>query len=71
MDTIFDSVAGFLLNQSSQLLIVFAIVAVGTWLLRNQSAHWRYLLWLLVVGNVSRSREVGRIKPLGAATAGH
>ncbi|TWU51690.1 M56 family metallopeptidase [Rubripirellula reticaptiva] len=50
METVFDWVAGFLANQSCQLIVVFAIAVVGAWLLKNQSAHWRYLLWLLVIG---------------------
>ena len=39
----------YLLQQSLQISVLFAAVLLATWILRNASAHWRYLLWLLVV----------------------
>ena len=50
MDTIFEPVGSFLLGQSTQLVLVFAIALFASWCLRNKSAHWRYLIWLLVIG---------------------
>jgi beta-lactamase regulating signal transducer with metallopeptidase domain len=38
-----------LVSQSWQIAIVFGVVAVICWLSRRSSAHWRYLLWLIVV----------------------
>jgi len=41
--------ADVLLSQSWQIAVVFGVVAVICWLSRRSSAHWRYLLWLIVV----------------------
>ena len=49
MGTLFDFVATILVHQSLQLFLVFLIAFIGTSLLRKQSAHLRYLLWLLVI----------------------
>jgi beta-lactamase regulating signal transducer with metallopeptidase domain len=38
-----------LLLQSWQLAILFALIGGVCWLLRRSSAHWRYLLWLMVL----------------------
>ena len=38
-----------LVSQSWQIAIVFGVVAVICWLSRRSSAHWRYLLWLIVL----------------------
>lgn len=43
-------VAGFLIEQTWQISMVFGFVLVACWILRNASAHWRYLLWLVVIG---------------------
>ena len=50
MESVLNAVGAFLVGQSCQLLVVFAIALVGTWCMRNHSAHWRYCLWLLVIG---------------------
>ena len=42
-------VASFLVEQSCQISIVVGLVLVACWILRNASAHWRYLLWLVVI----------------------
>ncbi len=49
MESILHMVAGYLVRQSWQLAVVFGIVLVASWGLRRASAHWRYLLWLVVV----------------------
>lgn len=49
MDSILDTVAGFLAAQSAQIFLVFLLVFVSCWFLRHASAHWRYLLWLVVI----------------------
>jgi beta-lactamase regulating signal transducer with metallopeptidase domain len=36
-------------HQSVQIAAVFLIVFGATWLLRRRSAHWRYMLWLVVL----------------------
>jgi len=41
--------ADVLVSQSWQIAVVFGVVAVICWLSRRSSAHWRYLLWLIVV----------------------
>ncbi len=49
MKPILDTVAGFLVQQTWQIPIVVGLVLVACWMLRNASAHWRYLLWLVVI----------------------
>jgi len=39
----------YLLTQSWQIAILVVVVAAISWLLRNKSAHVRYLLWLIVL----------------------
>jgi len=43
------TVAGYVVSQSWQILVVFALVAAICWGLRKASAHWRYWLWLIVL----------------------
>lgn len=43
------TVADYLVRQSWQIAAVFVLVAVVCWGLRQKSAHWRYLLWLVVL----------------------
>ncbi|MFA6186682.1 MAG: M56 family metallopeptidase [Phycisphaerae bacterium] len=38
-----------LVRQSWQIAVLFLIVAVGSFLLRNKSSHWRYLLWCVIL----------------------
>jgi hypothetical protein len=42
-------ITDFLSVQSVHLAVLFAIVAAAAALLRRQTAHLRYLLWLLIV----------------------
>lgn len=49
MEQISTTIADYLINQSWQLVAVFALVAAACWGLRKRSAHWRYLLWLVVL----------------------
>ena len=49
MENTLNQIANYLLNQSWQIAAVFAAVAVACWILRKSSAHWRYLLWLIVL----------------------
>lgn len=49
MKLLLNMVANFLIEQSWQISMVFGLVLVASWLLRNASAHWRYLLWLVVI----------------------
>ncbi len=48
MTSLQDTVAGFLWQQSCQIPLIFASCLIACWILRNASAHWRYLLWLVV-----------------------
>ncbi len=50
MTTLLTEIADYLASQSWQIAVLIAVVAVGCWLLRAASAHWRYLLWLVVLG---------------------
>ena len=43
------TVADYLMRQSWQIAAVFVLVAVVCWGLRKKNAHWRYLLWLVVL----------------------
>lgn len=49
MKSILDAVAGFLVQQSWQIPIVVGLVVLACWVLRNATAHWRYLLWMVVI----------------------
>ncbi|MHC4702238.1 MAG: M56 family metallopeptidase, partial [Planctomycetota bacterium] len=49
MDAYIEQVVDYLLSQSWQIAILTAVVALVTFLLRNRSAHIRYLLWLVVL----------------------
>lgn len=44
-----ETAARYLLNQSVHVSLLFVLIAVVCSLLRNKSAHIRYLLWLLVI----------------------
>src|SRR5208283_541627 len=43
------TVADYLMRQSWQITAVFVLVAVACWGLRKKNAHWRHLLWLVVL----------------------
>ncbi|MGB2823096.1 MAG: M56 family metallopeptidase [Phycisphaerae bacterium] len=49
MERFLTDTSGLLLQQGWQIAAVFAVVAVACRLLRKASAHWRYLLWLIVL----------------------
>ena len=49
METTLDRMIEFLISQSTHLAVLFAVIAVFTWLLNKRSAHVRYLLWLLIL----------------------
>jgi beta-lactamase regulating signal transducer with metallopeptidase domain/uncharacterized GH25 family protein len=49
MGTSLTAIADYLVSQSWQILVVFAVVAAACCALRKASAHWRYLLWLVVL----------------------
>ena len=49
MESQLTSVANYLARQSWQVAVVFLVVAAACYALRRASAHWRYLLWLIVL----------------------
>lgn len=49
MNPMLNSAANFLVSQSWQISLVFGLVLLLTWGLRNASSHLRYLLWLVVI----------------------
>ncbi|MHC4433200.1 MAG: M56 family metallopeptidase, partial [Planctomycetota bacterium] len=49
MDAYIKQVVDYLLSQSWQIAVITVLVALITFLLRNKSAHVRYLLWLIVL----------------------
>jgi ankyrin repeat protein/beta-lactamase regulating signal transducer with metallopeptidase domain/6-phosphogluconolactonase (cycloisomerase 2 family) len=49
MEPWFIRITDFLLAQSWQIAILAGVVAAASFLLRNRSAHIRYLLWLIVL----------------------
>jgi beta-lactamase regulating signal transducer with metallopeptidase domain len=49
MDTICTNITDYLLNQTWQIVILFAAVAIVCVTIRKKTAHLRYLLWLLIV----------------------
>lgn len=49
MEAYMTQISNYLLRQSWQIAVLVVVVAVISWLLRNKSAHVRYLLWLIVL----------------------
>jgi cytohesin len=49
METYLKQITDYLLTQSWQIAVLVVAIAVLTLLLRNRSAHVRYLLWLIVL----------------------
>ena len=49
METICTNITDYLLNQTWQIGILFAVVAIVCVTIRKKTAHLRYLLWLLIV----------------------
>ena len=49
METVFTDITDYLLKQSWQIAILFAVVAIVCLAVRKKSAHLRYLLWLLII----------------------
>ena len=49
MERFLAEVASCVARQSGQVAAAFALVALACWRLRRASAHWRYLLWLIVL----------------------
>jgi len=49
MEPMLNTVADYLVRQSCQISAIFLLVAAACWGLRKASAHWRYLLWLVVL----------------------
>jgi len=49
MQTYLDNLTNYLLTQSWQIALLVLVIATATWLLKNKSAHIRYLLWLIVL----------------------
>ena len=49
MQETLNDIGEYLLNQSWQVVVVFIAVGTVCWFLRNASAHWRYMLWLIVL----------------------
>jgi len=49
MEAYLTQISNHLLRHSWQIAILAVVVAAVSWLLRNRSAHVRYLLWLIVL----------------------
>ena len=49
MQSALSEIASYLLGQSWQIAAVFVAVAGACLILGKSSAHWRYLLWLIVL----------------------
>ncbi|MHC4406599.1 MAG: M56 family metallopeptidase, partial [Planctomycetota bacterium] len=49
MESVMNTMADYLVHQSFQISALFLLVAAACWGLRKASAHWRYLLWLVVL----------------------
>ncbi len=44
-----NNIGTYLLAQSWQIGVIFAVVAAASFAMRRASAHWRYLLWVVVL----------------------
>nr|NIP22227.1 hypothetical protein [Phycisphaerae bacterium]NIP50393.1 hypothetical protein [Phycisphaerae bacterium]NIS49509.1 hypothetical protein [Phycisphaerae bacterium]NIU07279.1 hypothetical protein [Phycisphaerae bacterium]NIU54839.1 hypothetical protein [Phycisphaerae bacterium] len=49
METIFIQITNYLMALSWQIGVLVIVIAALTLLLKNKSAHIRYLLWLVVL----------------------
>lgn len=49
METIFEELTGYLWRQGIHIAVLFGAIAIACWILRKRTAHWRYLLWLVIV----------------------
>jgi len=49
METYLTRITDYLLTQSWQIALLVVVIAVASLVLRNKSAHVRYLLWLIVL----------------------
>jgi beta-lactamase regulating signal transducer with metallopeptidase domain len=49
MENPLNQITNYLLTQSWQIAILVIVIAAASWLLKNKSAHVRYLLWLIVL----------------------
>lgn len=63
----FNRVADILVQQAWQVTIVFGLVLACSAALRRASAHWRYLLWLLVIAKCLTPPLVSVSLPILAA----
>jgi len=50
METYLTQLTNYLLTQSWQIAVLVAVIAAAAAVLKNRSAHIRYLLWLIVLG---------------------
>ena len=41
-----ELIFNFVLNSTWQIVAIFVLAAVGTYLLKNCSAHYRYVVWI-------------------------
>jgi len=49
MEIYLTEITNYLLTQTWQIAILVIVIAAASWLLKNKSAHVRYLLWLIVL----------------------
>lgn len=49
MESLLVQIADYLIQQTWHIAILFTIILALSWLLRKASAHWRYLLWCLIL----------------------
>jgi len=49
MENLLNQITNYLMMQSWQIAILVTVITAVTWLLKNKSAHIRYLLWLIVL----------------------
>ncbi len=49
MEHILNNIGTYLLAQSWQIGVIFVVVAAASLAMRRASAHWRYLLWVVVL----------------------
>lgn len=59
MESVLTALADCLARQSWQVAAVFLLVAAACYGLRKASAHWRYLLWLIVLAKCLAPGLVG------------
>jgi hypothetical protein len=54
-----ELVLNFLVNSTWQIAAIFVLASVGTYFLKNSSAHYRHIVWVTAAGYYSDEDHSG------------